>query len=412
MHNGTIEYTSRDAHQGVPTMRGDIEILAYNLIEWAGGKLPWVVKNLLAKPVDVQNSKEEFMKSTDKSLKGCFGSTPVPTQLAKFLKYLESMKYDTKPDYTKIRGMFEAGMKELGKKNSGVLEFGSSKATSASAPATKKKAPAGRPNFDNKLGDSPKKPAEDPQPEQVKRAPGKRNVVRKTYVESGSDTEEEVKTKPKKAAASKAKKAPEPAVVEDTRPAKRNRERKQYVIDSESSDGEEEPPVKTKSPQKKSRVQVTSPTRSASKENHEASGSSMSPPEPKKTKPDEGKEEKSSIKDDIKKSAAKGSITLKSRTNSSKTKKTIQLNFNLDVSLDSDLVVVVNRKDKKKDDKKDENDAASSASGVTQAGVYKGKQAKSPTTEVTPNRAGVYKGKQAKTPWSIVQSCLWIAFIT
>lgn len=388
MHNGTIEYTSRDAHHGVPTMRGDIEILAYNLIEWSGGKLPWVEKKLIAKPVDVQTSKEEFMKSTDKSLKSCFGSTPVPTQLTKFLKYLESMKYDTKPDYAKIRGMFEAGLKELGKKNSGALEFGGTK-VSAAAPANKKKAPAGRPNFDNKLGDSPRRPAEDPQPEPTKRAPGKRNVVRKKYVESGSDTEEEVKTKPKKPAASRAKKAPEPAVVEDARPAKRNRERKQYVIDSESSEGEEEPPLKTKSPPKKSRVQVTSPNRSTSKENHEAS--SMSSPEPKKAKPDEGKEEKSS-KDDDKKNAAKGSITLKSKTNSSKTKKTIQLNFNLDVSLDSDLIVVVNRKDKKKDDK----DLASSASGVAQAGVYKGKQAKSPTTEVTPNRAGVYKGKQAK----------------
>lgn len=363
-------------------MRSDIEILAYNLVEWAGGKLPWVVKNLLAKPVDVQNAKMKFMESTDESLKSCFGSVAVPTQLKNFLKYLESMKYDTKPDYAKIRGMFEAGIKELGKKNSGVLEFSGAKASTAPAPAAKKvppaavekkKAPAGRPNFENKLGDSPRRPAE---VEPVKRAPGKRNVVQTKYVESDSEEEEVApkKKSPKKAV--KAKKAPAPEPVEDSRPNKRNREQKQYVYDSESSDDEAPPPVVRKSPPKKPRAQPAS-TRSTSKENHEASGSSVSPPL-KKTKSDEGLTEKSSKDDDGKNNAAKGSITLKSKTNSSKSKKTIQLNFNLDVSLDSDLVVTVNRKDKKKDDKKpDDKKPAEEA-------------------EANPNRAGVYKGKHAK----------------
>lgn len=56
-HDGTIDYTSIDAHDGAsecrnilistsiiildPSRRGDLEILGYCLIEWAGGKLPW-----------------------------------------------------------------------------------------------------------------------------------------------------------------------------------------------------------------------------------------------------------------------------------------------------------------------------------------------------------------------------------
>jgi len=44
MHNGTIEYTSRDAHLGVATRRSDLEILGYNLIEWLGVELPWVTQ--------------------------------------------------------------------------------------------------------------------------------------------------------------------------------------------------------------------------------------------------------------------------------------------------------------------------------------------------------------------------------
>lgn len=76
MHNGTIEYTSRDAHNGVPTMRGDLEILGYNLINWMGVKLPWESGNMLSNPTKVQNEKEEFMKNTDKALEKLFQKVP------------------------------------------------------------------------------------------------------------------------------------------------------------------------------------------------------------------------------------------------------------------------------------------------------------------------------------------------
>ena len=41
-HDGTIEYCSTDAHDGSkPSFRGDIEILAWCLVHWASGSLPW-----------------------------------------------------------------------------------------------------------------------------------------------------------------------------------------------------------------------------------------------------------------------------------------------------------------------------------------------------------------------------------
>lgn len=92
MHNGTIEYTSRDAHHGVSTMRGDMEILAYNLIHWCGITLPWETSNILKVPVKVQEAKETFMKDTDIALKQCFVNGECPCKL-RDLNYLFSIYF-------------------------------------------------------------------------------------------------------------------------------------------------------------------------------------------------------------------------------------------------------------------------------------------------------------------------------
>jgi vaccinia related kinase len=57
-HNGTLEYVSRDGHQGVQSRRGDLEILGYNMIQWSGGILPW---NNLKDPKMVHESKVKYM---------------------------------------------------------------------------------------------------------------------------------------------------------------------------------------------------------------------------------------------------------------------------------------------------------------------------------------------------------------
>jgi len=64
-HNGTIEYTSRDAHSGANiSRRSDMEILGYCVIHWMCGILPWI--DLIKNPVHVQDSKN---KSVDQNTK-------------------------------------------------------------------------------------------------------------------------------------------------------------------------------------------------------------------------------------------------------------------------------------------------------------------------------------------------------
>lgn len=100
-HDGTIEYLSRDAHLGgkfnifkekfinlliknkfvflVQSRRGDLEILAYNIIQWLGCILPWETK--LTDPKTVQKSKEEHMSSVQNIIKACFGKKSPPGNL-------------------------------------------------------------------------------------------------------------------------------------------------------------------------------------------------------------------------------------------------------------------------------------------------------------------------------------------
>ncbi|KAJ8951244.1 hypothetical protein NQ318_010272 [Aromia moschata] len=52
--------------------KGDLEILAYNLIQWLGCALPW--ERNLKDPNAVHKDKEDFMHSVPKMIKACFGN--------------------------------------------------------------------------------------------------------------------------------------------------------------------------------------------------------------------------------------------------------------------------------------------------------------------------------------------------
>jgi hypothetical protein len=196
-------------------------------------------------PVEVQKSKEEFVKTYEKSLKTCFGSSPVPPALLHYFKYLTSMNHDTKPDFSKLRGIFEAGIKDAGGKNSGKLEFAQEKVKQATPAGKKVKTAAARPDFNEKFG-TPSRPAT------PKAAPAKRTRGEpKKYTEVDSDGEEAVSKKkaPKKKAAIVES---EPELLDESEeeiiPAstKRNRDKKR----KEESDEDE---ILEFSPKKKSR---------------------------------------------------------------------------------------------------------------------------------------------------------------
>lgn len=143
MHNGTIEYTSRDAHLGVATMRSDLEILGYNLIEWLGGQLPWVQEKLLTTAVKVQKSKENFMANLKTGLKSAFPSKNVPQALSEYLDYVKSLEYNERPDYSLCKKVFQNSLKLLKINLNGKLDF-HIKATDVSVMDNKKtKLPTG-----------------------------------------------------------------------------------------------------------------------------------------------------------------------------------------------------------------------------------------------------------------------------
>ena len=75
-HDGTIEYTSRDAHIGAHSRRSDLEILAYNLVHWMSGDLPWMDK--LTDPKYVQAQKQGYLNDVKAFLQRCFQSEDYP----------------------------------------------------------------------------------------------------------------------------------------------------------------------------------------------------------------------------------------------------------------------------------------------------------------------------------------------
>eukprot|EP00794_Sanderia_malayensis_P020159 gene20159-22134_t len=112
-HDGTIEYTSRDAHKGLaPSRRGDLEILAYCMLQWLCGRLPWEDK--LSDKDYVNSEKIKFMKNIPTSLKTCFGSSTVPSQLENFFKHIIKLEYTEKPDYDRIKQWFKDGLRSSG----------------------------------------------------------------------------------------------------------------------------------------------------------------------------------------------------------------------------------------------------------------------------------------------------------
>ncbi|KAK3573302.1 hypothetical protein QTP86_022369 [Hemibagrus guttatus] len=130
-HNGTIEYTSIDAHRGVdiyffvllpgsvvekvsvqamgrldrvrgpPSRRGDLELLGYCLLHWQCGTLPWL--SVLRNPVQVQEAKAKLMDNLPDSVIQLSTSGNSLAELAQFLLAVRTLGYKEKPDYDALR---------------------------------------------------------------------------------------------------------------------------------------------------------------------------------------------------------------------------------------------------------------------------------------------------------------------
>jgi len=94
-NNGTIEFSSRDAHIGAFSRRSDLESLAYNLLYWvSGGRLPWAMSCGKDHQL-VEASKKWYMSNLEVFVNFCFNEEARPIDPVKILKGLEVTRNGT-----------------------------------------------------------------------------------------------------------------------------------------------------------------------------------------------------------------------------------------------------------------------------------------------------------------------------
>ena len=107
---GTARYVSLFTHYGIEqARRDDIESIAYNLIYFAKGKLPW-------QGVKTKNKKEKHKKIMESKL----AHTPdilcanLPDVYVKLLKYARKLEFEDEPDYDNIKLLFKNYIEKKG----------------------------------------------------------------------------------------------------------------------------------------------------------------------------------------------------------------------------------------------------------------------------------------------------------
>ncbi|XP_012277014.1 serine/threonine-protein kinase VRK1 [Orussus abietinus] len=111
-HEGTLEFTSRDAHHGTHSRRGDLETLGYNILQWLCGKLPWEKEDggvpASANPEDIHAQKEILFSDIPIFMHKCFRhKKKPPTNITEYMKYIAGLGFETRPNYSYLRSLFE-----------------------------------------------------------------------------------------------------------------------------------------------------------------------------------------------------------------------------------------------------------------------------------------------------------------
>ncbi|XP_062135447.1 uncharacterized protein LOC133845103 isoform X2 [Drosophila sulfurigaster albostrigata] len=112
-HDGTLEFTSRDAHLGAHSRRSDLECLGYNLLYWSEGYLPWKDVAQQQQQEKVHRAKELFMTDVCEMLRQFYGKQ-VPKYLGEFLQQIGSLGYQERPNYERYRNIFKREYRRLG----------------------------------------------------------------------------------------------------------------------------------------------------------------------------------------------------------------------------------------------------------------------------------------------------------
>ena len=99
---GTARYTSINTHLGVEqARRDDLESLAYVLMYFLRGSLPWQGLKAATKKQKYDRIMEKKMTTPSDLL--CRG---FPNEFAIFLNYTRALRFDDKPDYSYLRKLF------------------------------------------------------------------------------------------------------------------------------------------------------------------------------------------------------------------------------------------------------------------------------------------------------------------
>uniref|UniRef100_T1PL63 non-specific serine/threonine protein kinase n=1 Tax=Musca domestica TaxID=7370 RepID=T1PL63_MUSDO len=112
-HDGTLEFTSRDAHMGAHSRRSDMECLGYNLLFWSQGYLPWKEAATNQQQEKVHRAKEYLMTDVREMLRQIYGKQ-VPKYLGEYLHLVGQLNYHERPDYSRYRRLFEREYEQLG----------------------------------------------------------------------------------------------------------------------------------------------------------------------------------------------------------------------------------------------------------------------------------------------------------
>lgn len=120
-HEGTLEYTSRDAHIGCASRRGDLEILVYCLVEWAGGRLPWDRDTSSCE--EVKAAKFWAFGHIDKFLKTAFKEKTVPKCIRELMNYVNTLHFEDTPNYEFVSNIFKKEVENEGLELDGKLDF-------------------------------------------------------------------------------------------------------------------------------------------------------------------------------------------------------------------------------------------------------------------------------------------------
>ncbi|CAH8429991.1 unnamed protein product [Heterobilharzia americana] len=143
-HNGTLEFCSRDAHNGLPpSRRGDLEILFFNLIHWLARSHPNSLNPKLRANVPdrvkmaVADEKEKTMKSPGEFvLQAGYGPN---ADLLSFIQCILQLGYADTPDYGYLRKCLYSAKCSIGKQMvSSCKSTLSSDQTSTSSPSRRK----------------------------------------------------------------------------------------------------------------------------------------------------------------------------------------------------------------------------------------------------------------------------------